>query len=266
MKFSEYIKDQSPGKVKNNFDDIVLQYIKKERQGKPLNWERSKPFISKDKTGKPTGNGFIRYISLEDFKEKLAQDLSNPMAKRKDVIEHYRKNHIGKAVHVNEVNNIYRKIKAGQLDAPYNSTLQSKYNYSYTKLSVIELIHFEQYLDGIGTEDAADSAILKTLPDNELKKIFNVSKLDSFNKLEQRLYNRNYIDGNRNWLKKAPELVALILVLIDTKYFKNFADDIHIRNFFQILYQFNITQQFKPSRRDAANKHKTEFISILNDL
>lgn len=109
---------------------------------------------------------------------------------------------------------------------------------------------------------------LKEIPDSELKKIFNVSNIEGFRKLEQRLVNRNYLDVNRQWLGKAPELIALILCLQGKQYhyFKNSATDKHIKGFFQKLYQIDITQQWEPKRRKNAEKYKSIFTSLVNGL
>lgn len=147
MKFSEYIKDFSEDKVKNDFENIVFQFIENEREGKPLNWNHSRPFVSKDKTGKPTGNGFIKYIPLQIFKEKLAGDLSKPMAEQKDVIQYYRKTYIEKALKIDNVNDIYKKLTTGQPDTTYKATLKSRYNHAHAILAVRELIRFDNYLN-----------------------------------------------------------------------------------------------------------------------
>ncbi|TAM95844.1 MAG: hypothetical protein EPN39_14355 [Chitinophagaceae bacterium] len=117
-------------------------------------------------------------------------------------------------------------------------------------------------------EKQPESTSLKEISDSELKKIFNASKVDDFRKLEQKLFNRNYLDVNRKWQKTAPELIALILCLQEQQYhyFKNVATNKKIKDFFQQQYQIDITQQFKPSKRVNSEKHKTTFTAIINDL
>lgn len=106
---------------------------------------------------------------------------------------------------------------------------------------------------------------LTDLANDKLGVIFTVSKYSDFRKIEQRLYGRNYINENRKWQAKAPELVALILVLKDNRYFKKTSTDKLIKNFFEELYQISIKQQFKPSKQPNSEKHKTTFTAIIND-
>lgn len=117
-----------------------------------------------------------------------------------------------------------------------------------------------------GKQTANPEPSIKQLNDSELKEIFKASKIDSFKSLEQRLYDRNYIDKNRKWLTKAPELVALVLVLKDKRYFRNAVSDNKIRNFFQARYQIDISKQFQPNRHRNADKHKKEFKEMLDGL
>jgi len=148
MKFNEFVKDFSEDKVENDFENIVFQFIENEREGKPLNWNTNKPFVSKDKNGKPTGNGFIKYISLEDFKEKLAGDLSNPRLNHGEIITYYRKTYIEKALKIDNVNDLYKEL-INHPDTVQNAKSQSRYSYTYTKLAVKEIIIFEDFLNTI---------------------------------------------------------------------------------------------------------------------
>jgi hypothetical protein len=167
------VKDFSEDKVENDFENIVFQFIENEREGKPLNWNTSRPFVSKDKTGKPTGNGFIKYISLESFKDKL-QDVLLDSNLKDEVIEDYRNIFIDNALLINDVNTIYKELTNELATPPYNGTLQSQYNYAYTKLAVKELIRFKVFLNTIDFKNEPQS--IKTLENH----FHNITDFDSF--------------------------------------------------------------------------------------
>lgn len=131
----------------------------------------------------------------------------------------------------------------------------------------VELAKFIPQLEAEINRGSANS--LNEIPKSELEKIFNASKIADFRKLEQILFNRNYIDVNRKWLHKAPELIALILCLQEEQnhYFKKSVTNKQIKDFFQGLYQIDIRQQYEPERRNKISQSDKEvFQNIIDSL
>ncbi|TAN14108.1 MAG: hypothetical protein EPN37_12270 [Chitinophagaceae bacterium] len=114
------------------------------------------------------------------------------------------------------------------------------------------------------TNSTNEKQELQPLPDEALK-IFMTHKMEPFRELEQRLFDRSYIDLTRKWQCKPIELVGLILALKDASFFK--AQNItnkQIKDFFQTTYQTNINQQIEAARQSKADKHKQLFNNMIN--
>lgn len=98
-----------------------------------------------------------------------------------------------------------------------------------------------------------------TLFDPEtLKEIIFDANISKFLDYEQRLIDALYFDEQGTWLKSKIELVAFIMILENSKYFKkkitgkilHFSD---YSNFFEKRYKIDISQQSKPSKRKNIN-------------
>lgn len=105
---------------------------------------------------------------------------------------------------------------------------------------------------------------ISELPNDRLA-IFNVSKFNNFRNLEQTLFNRNYFNENRQWQTGAKDLVAMILVLTDNRYFRNASTKKQIKDFFQGLYQIDIKQQWEPARRDKISQSDKQIFQRIID-
>jgi len=115
------------------------------------NFEEKKPIVYTENNGKPDGEGSISYISFETLKKNLEKDLSNPMAKRMEVIQYYRKTFIENALLIKRVRKIHTNKKHEKPDFVISALLPiaEVLDLDNTKKAVDELIQFENYLNEI---------------------------------------------------------------------------------------------------------------------
>jgi len=105
----------------------------------------------------------------------------------------------------------------------------------------------------------------------DLRTIFQLSVIDRFNRIEDRLFERGYIDFNGKWQKSAPQLVGFIIALFDQKYFKRDKGKEKLipkqGNFFSDRYGMYIMKQFQPARRKTIKSSVSkEMEFLLKDL
>lgn len=97
----------------------------------------------------------------------------------------------------------------------------------------------------------------------EVIPIINRLHQKPFREAESILTAQGYLKAGK-WKRTAPELVALILLLKDNRYFKNDVTDIELRNFFIKRYGKDIKDKWQPSRHKL--QLKRIFEPILKDV
>lgn len=166
VKFEDFIKQYDEQDVQNNFENIVKKFQDKEKLEKPLNWKFSTP----TRLGANLNMGFIRSITIDEFKTELLKRLNEPFAEKKTVIENFRKDYILNALQIDKVKTIYNTLKAGKMEQIYFSNIIDKWLHYDRKINVMELIKLEKYLNEFEKNDHNTNQTSVTNNPDEVKK------------------------------------------------------------------------------------------------
>lgn len=151
MNFTEYVKEFDKDFLNNNFEQIVRDFNKNDRENNP-NTRKVKPPILLPSKLKPsetlTYRVLFRGATFEDYKADFEQRIQIPDTDKNIVIEDYLNTYINRPLKDKNTNvrSIYKDIKTGKTPN-YFVSITNKYLYYTNRHSVFELIKFEDFLN-----------------------------------------------------------------------------------------------------------------------
>src|SRR5690554_6577083 len=151
MNFTEYVKKFDKDFLNNNFEQIVRDFNKNDREKNP-NARKVKPPILFPSKLKPSETLTYRVLfggaTFEDYKADFEQRIQIPDTDKNIVIEDYLNTYINRPLKDKNTNvkSIYKDIKTGKTPN-YFVNITDKYLYYSNRHSVFELIKFEDFLN-----------------------------------------------------------------------------------------------------------------------
>lgn len=98
------------------------------------------------------------------------------------------------------------------------------------------------------------------------EEIFKSSSVSKFERIEQALIERKYLDKNLNWIGEKKDLAALIEVLYDKMFFRHNLTRLNLKKYFNKRYNTEIGQEFEPKRVSKNTIGKTIFSNLINSV
>lgn len=151
MNFTEYVKKFDKDFLNNNFEQIVRDFNKNNREKNPNTRKVKPPTLLPNKL-KPnetlTYSVLFGSATFEDYKADFEQRIQIPDTDKNIVIEDYLNTYINQPLKDKNTNvrSIYKDIKTGKIPN-YFVSITDKYLYYSNRHSVFELIKFEDFLN-----------------------------------------------------------------------------------------------------------------------